>query len=189
MSKSDTLRESASQTAGPYLHIGLTPDVVGLKGVYKKDLGSDATENVTYKVPVKVRVFDGNNQPVTDVLVEIWYASPGGTYGDNASGGEPEGWARGVCTPGEDHCRFHIIKPGSVSADEAPHLNLWIAARGINMALNTRMYFPEENNENDPVLALVEPERRKTLIASKTDEGYTFEIHLQGENETVFFDV
>ena len=78
----------------------------------------------------------------------------------------------------------------------APHINFWIASRGINIGLATRMYFGDETaaNEQDPVLNIIEqPERRKTLIASRSERDgatiYTFDIHLQGERETVFFDV
>ncbi len=96
---------------------------------------------------------------------------------------------------------FETIKPGRVPGRRghrmmAPHVNLWIVARGINIGLNTRMYFADEAaaNAEDPVLRLIEPEeRRKTLIAPRaTRDGqvvYRFDIHLQGDKETVFFDV
>ena len=81
----------------------------------------------------------------------------------------------------------------------APHINVWIVARGINLGLNTRIYFSDEAeaNANDAVLNLIEWEqRRQTLVAERLDRRldsgaavYRFDIRLQGENETVFFDV
>ncbi|MNE92107.1 Protocatechuate 3,4-dioxygenase alpha chain [compost metagenome] len=78
----------------------------------------------------------------------------------------------------------------------APHINLWIVARGINIGLHTRLYFADEDaaNQQDPVLNLIELEvRRKTLIAQPERRGeelvYRFDIVIQGEGETVFFDL
>ena len=111
------------------------------------------------------------------------------------------GWGRAVADFETGLWWFETIKPGRVPGRHghkamAPHLNLWIVARGINIGLNTRMYFGDEAEANaeDPVLRLVEhPERRRTLIAAREERGgevvYRFDIHLQGDNETVFFDV
>jgi protocatechuate 3,4-dioxygenase alpha subunit len=92
-------------------------------------------------------------------------------------------------------CVFQTIKPGRVPFPDgrmmAPHINLWIVARGINLGLNTRVYFPDEEAANaaDPILARIEhPARAATLIARKDGDAYLFDVHLQGENETVFFD-
>ena len=95
---------------------------------------------------------------------------------------------------------FDTVKPGKVPGRmgrvQAPHLNLWIVARGINIGLNTRMYFDDEAEANaaDPVLSLIEWEnRRATLIARRSlrdgQPVYRFDIRLQGADETVFFDI
>ena len=188
MDSEKKLRESPSQTAGPYVHIGLTPNAYGISGVYETDLGASRAEQGTNLVKLDLRVFDGLGAPVTDVLIELWHADGDGNYATSAAPGEPDGWARGVCAPDDDTVRFEIIKPGACAPVSAPHINVWIAARGINLALNTRIYFPDENNDTDPVLALLEDDRRESLIARKVDGGYALDIHLQGEQETVFFD-
>ncbi len=110
------------------------------------------------------------------------------------------GWGRTCSDFTSGIWRFETIKPGPVVGRDgrlmAPHVNLWVVARGINIGLNTRMYFADEHeaNASDPVLNLIEWEvRRKTLIAEREVRGtevvYRFDIHLQGENETVFFDI
>ena len=92
-------------------------------------------------------------------------------------------------------CVFETIKPGRVPFPDgrlmAPHITLWIVARGINIGLHTRMYFGDEAEANaeDPILARIEHRVRvPTLIAARDGDTYTFDIHLQGEKETVFFD-
>ena len=189
MSGGRDLRESPSQTAGPYVHIGLTPNANGIAGVYAKDLGSSPDHSGTNMVKLDLRVLDGDGVPVTDALIEIWYADADGRYGLIGDDGEPVGWLRGVCADGDDAVHFEILKPGKTDAQSAPHVNLWLAARGINLALNSRVYFPDEDNAGDPVLQSIDEERRSTLIARQTDGGYALDIRLQGEAETVFFDI
>jgi len=117
------------------------------------------------------------------------------TAGTNENGAYTiNGLAPGIYT-------IRTIKPGSVAGRKgrkamAPHVNIWLASRGINIGLATRMYFGDEEaaNAEDPVLNIIEqPERRKTLIAPRSERAgtivYTFDIHLQGDRETVFFDV
>ena len=193
MPQDDRLRESASQTAGPYVHIGLTPNANGIERVYPRDLGSAPAGEGSNRVKLDIRVFDGAGDAVRDILVELWHADETGRYPQPSEApaptGDPAGWARGVCAQGDDTVRFSIVKPGSAIAGTAPHVNVWLAARGINLALNTRIYFPDEDNAADPVLNRVDEARRATLIAQPMDGGYTIDIHLQGENETVFFDL
>ena len=135
------LPETASQTAGPYVHIGLAPDAAGFH-IFEKNFGPVLTtaDTTGERITIEGRVIDGRLM--------------------------------------------------------APHVNLWVVARGINIGLNTRMYFADEHeaNASDPVLNLIEWEvRRKTLIAEREVRGaevvYRFDIYLQGENETVFFDI
>ncbi|MCV3270823.1 protocatechuate 3,4-dioxygenase subunit alpha [Roseobacter sinensis] len=186
------LHETASQTVGPYVHIGCMPNAIGLHDVYPEDLGArmrgESTEG--QKITIEGIIRDGAGAPLTDALVEIWQADARGRYGADGSGFT--GWGRAAADAQSGVWRFETIKPGAVEA-MAPHITFWIAARGINMALHTRMYFPEDETlqASDPVLAgFVPAPRRNTLIAQKTaDFMYQFNIHLQGSEETVFFDV
>ncbi|WP_299358295.1 protocatechuate 3,4-dioxygenase subunit alpha [uncultured Paracoccus sp.] len=223
------LRETPSQTAGPYVHIGLAPGAAGF-AIFRRELGWDiAGPNARgERIRVEGVVTDGTGSPVKDVLIEIWQANADGIYAHPEGGGEVEdgfrGWGRVITDFETGEWGFDTIKPGPVRArrkmtsgvseavrdthpdwqgraDEshapmAPHLNLWIVARGINIGLNTRMYFGDEAEANaaDPVLNLIEWEnRRATLIASRSLRGdlpvYRFDIRLQGDGETVFFDI
>jgi protocatechuate 3,4-dioxygenase, alpha subunit len=201
------LRETASQTAGPYVHIGLAPGAAGFE-IFDVELGADiAGPNAAgERITVEGLVFDGTGTPVKDVLIEVWQANAAGIYPSpidrRASAVEDgfRGWGRVISDFESGLWRFETVKPGAVPGRSgrtmAPHLNLWIVARGINIGLNTRMYFGDEVEANaaDPVLNLVEqPDRRPTLIATRElRDGrpvYRFDIRLQGANETVFFDV
>lgn len=199
------LRESASQTAGPYVHIGLAPGAAGFD-IYREELGWDITgpNAKGEKIRVEGLVIDGTGSPVKDVLLEVWQANADGHYAHPEGGGEVEdgfrGWGRVITDFATGEWGFETVKPGPVpgrnGSRQAPHLNLWIVARGINVGLNTRMYFPDEEQANaaDPVLNLIEWEnRRATLIARREDRDgqtvYRFDIRLQGDGETVFFDI
>jgi protocatechuate 3,4-dioxygenase alpha subunit len=202
------LRETASQTAGPYVHIGLAPKAAGFD-IFENNFGNVLAAPATKgeRIVIEGRVFDGSDTPVRDVLVELWQADAQGRYAHpadrQASGAQDpafRGWGR-ACSDFETGVfTFETIKPGIVAgrggAPMAPHVNLWIAARGINIGLHTRMYFDDEAQANaaDPVLKLIEWEvRRKTLVAKREQRGglvvYRFDIRLQGEAETVFLDI
>jgi protocatechuate 3,4-dioxygenase alpha subunit len=202
------LRETASQTAGPYVHIGLAPRAAGFD-IFENDFGNVLTTPETQgeRITIEGRVFDGSGTPVRDVLLEIWQANAQGRYAhaaDKQPGKAPDaafrGWGR-ACSDFETGLwSFETIKPGPVIGRHgvvmAPHVNLWIVARGINIGLNTRMYFDDEAqaNASDPVLNLVEWEvRRRTLVGQREQRAgktvYRFDIHLQGDDETVFLDV
>ena len=195
MSKSDPIKESASQTAGPYVHIGLAPEAAGFD-IYQQELGRDIIDpNIEGNlIAITGRVVDGKGAPVTDVLIEVWQADANGIYQQEAQN-RFRGWGRVIPDFETGMFTFRTIKPGSVrdrnGRQMAPQLNLWLVSRGINIGLNTRMYFGDEveTNELDPVLSSVQPGRRKTLIARPDGSNYHFEIHLQGRDETVFFDV
>jgi protocatechuate 3,4-dioxygenase alpha subunit len=201
------LKETASQTAGPYVHIGLAPKAAGFD-IFEKNFTNVLAGPDTQgeRIRIEGRVFDGSGTPVRDVLIEIWQANAAGKYNHPADRQEKpldttfRGWGR-ACSDFESGVyTFETIKPGSVIGRNgrpmAPHVNLWIVARGINIGLNTRMYFSDETEANakDPVLNLIEWEvRRKTLIARRSEENgqvvYRFDINLQGPEETVFFDI
>jgi protocatechuate 3,4-dioxygenase alpha subunit len=203
--KLDYLQETPSQTAGPYVHIGLAPGAAGF-GIYKHELGWDiAGPNARgERIRVEGIVMDGMGSPIKDVMLEVWQANADGHYAHPEGGGPVEegfrGWGRVITDFTTGEWGFDTVKPGTCRGRnvgiQAPHLNLWIVARGINIGLNTRMYFDDESeaNSKDPVLNLIEWEnRRATLIARRTERDgqavYRFDIKVQGEDETVFFDV
>lgn len=199
------LKETPSQTAGPYVHIGLTPNFAEIKGVYAADPGSTmlTADTVGKRIVVTGRVIDGAGAPVSDAVVEIWQADAGGAYSAPMgphSNAVPafSGWGRQPVDAGGSF-RFETIKPGPVIGPDgkpmAPHISLWIVARGINIGLQTRLYFDDETeaNASDWVLnKIADPRRRATLIARKEPgevPHFVLDIHLQGDRETVFFDV
>lgn len=183
-----------SQTVGPFFRIGLT-----------------ATNSVPRIAPLEAKgerirltccVLDGDALPIHDSMVEIWQADANGKYH------HPDDFQQKTSDPaffgfgrmGTDEnglCEFETIKPGRVEGpggrEQAPHLNLAVYARGTLRQLYTRIYFAgDPANEQDPVLALVPAERRSTLLAQPDPAHpghWRFDIHLQGEPETVFFDV
>lgn len=203
--KLDYLQETPSQTAGPYVHIGLAPGAAGFD-IYEQELGWDiAGPNAKgERIRVEGVVIDGMGAPIKDVLLEAWQANADGHYAHPEGGGPVEdgfrGWGRVITDFDTGEWGFDTVKPGTTRGRnvgiQAPHINLWIVARGINIGLNTRMYFDDEADANakDPVMNLIEWEhRRATLLAKRTEQDgktvYRFDIHLQGENETVFFDI
>ena len=198
------LRETASQTAGPYVHIGLAPGAAGFE-LFEKELGQDiAGPNAKgERITITGRVLDGTGSPVRDVLLETWQANAAGIYAHEEDPRHSEveqgfsGWGRVISDFDSGEFVINTIKPGATpgrnGATQAPHINLWIVARGINVGLNTRIYFEEDvdAHASDPIINLIEQlHRRDTLLAKKTGENtYHFDVVLQGENETVFFDV
>jgi protocatechuate 3,4-dioxygenase alpha subunit len=201
-------KESPSQTAGPYVHIGLIPRQAGFD-IFANNFGNVLVGEKTKgeRIRIEGRVLDGAGTPVRDALLEIWQANADGRYNhpmdqqDKPLDEGFRGWGRAGTDFHTGLYAFDTIKPGAVAGragrgSMASHVNFWIAARGINIGLHTRMYFGDETeaNANDPVLRLIEPEQRRgTLIAPRTfrDERvvYTFDIYLQGDRETVFLDV
>jgi protocatechuate 3,4-dioxygenase, alpha subunit len=206
VSRPSFLKETPSQTAGPYVHIGLTPSFSDISTVYETDLGAAmlTPETRGERIVITGRVFDGAGAPVSDAVIEIWQADAEGSYaGQHVPGSNSSpsfsGWGR-KATDGEGRYRFETIKPGRVPAPDgaqmAPHVTFWIVARGINIGLHTRLYFEDEAEANaaDPVLnRIMDARRRPTLIARRSQEGgqptYALDIRLQGEGETVFFDI
>jgi protocatechuate 3,4-dioxygenase, alpha subunit len=202
-------KESPSQTAGPYVHIGLIPHQAGFD-IFEKNFSNVLVgpDTAGERIRIEGRILDGSGSSARDILVEIWQANAAGRYNHPADRQEDKpvdpvfrGWGRTGTDFETGLYTFETIKPGAVVGRKghrpmAPHVNVWLAARGINIGLSTRMYFSDEAEANarDPVLNIVEPrERRETLIARREERGgeivYVFDIHLQGERETVFFDV
>ena len=191
--------ESASQTAGPYVHIGCTPNFAGVTGVYPEDLGSRMItgDAAGARITLIGQVFDGTGTPLRDAMVEAWQADANGRYaGQEDADPHFTGFGRCPCDAVDGTFRFETVKPAAVpwpsGGVQAPHITLWIVARGINLGLHTRAYFAySSENENDPVLNRIEHKvRLKTLLAQPEDGStYRFNILLQGPDETVFFDV
>ncbi len=199
----DRLKESASQTAGPYVHIGLTPNFSGIHGVYEADLGATLINEKTRGERIEIKAAGSRR---------LGYTAQGCAGGDLAGRCR---WPLQLALRASRHRRSEFHRMGSagdrhddrrmrVQDDQAgpravqrrpsdgAACHVWIVARGINIGLHTRMYFgdEEEANAEDPVLARIEHrERVPTLIAPRDGDTYNFDIHLQGERETVFFDI
>jgi protocatechuate 3,4-dioxygenase, alpha subunit len=190
--QSPSFKESPSQTAGPYVHIGLTPSLEGISGSSVVDLGtSPLVPGGAPRIIIGGMITDGSGSPVGDAVVEVWQADAEGNYAN--------AWGRAACDAA-GRFSFDTVKPGRVrgpdGAPMAPHVSLWIVARGINVGLHTRLYFGDEAQANgtDFVLnRIVDPRRRATLIAARTvvdgQAQYNLPLRLQGEAETVFFDI
>ena len=196
-------RESASQTAGPYVHIGCVPNFCGIGGVYAEDLGcrmitGDAKGE---RITIRGTVFDGAGMALRDAMVEIWQADAAGLYAspeETRGAADPHftGFGRRAGDYETGEWTFETIRPGPGPVPgpggrmQAPHVTFWIAARGINLGLHTRMYFPEDDLSADPVLSRIEHRSRiPTLVAKAEGPGaYRFDIRLQGTEETIFFE-
>jgi protocatechuate 3,4-dioxygenase alpha subunit len=187
-----------SQTVGPYFAYGLTPNGnYAWNDAFTNNLvTSDATGD---RIRVEGVVYDGDGANVPDAMLEIWQADAQGRFSDpQDSRALPnssfKGFGRcGTSTTGG--FAFDTIKPGAVAGPDgkpqAPHIVLAVFGRGMTMQSMTRIYFDDEPaNASDEVMALVPADRRATLLAKKTAPGvYRFDIRLQGDNETVFFEV
>jgi len=189
-----------SQTVGPFFKYGLTPN-----GQYEWNdafTGNLVTPDASgERIRVEGRVFDGDGAPVPDCMLEVWQADSQGRFADpQDKRALPNNSFKGLGRVGTDAkggYAFDTIKPGVVhdpdGKPQAPHIVLAVFARGMPLHLYTRIYFEDESaNANDPVLALVPADRRATLIATRrggANPVYRFDVHLQGDNETVFFDV
>ena len=194
---------TSSQTVGPFFAYGLTSN-----GKY--DWNDAFTNNLITpdasgeRIRVEGHVFDGDGQPVPDCMLEIWQADAQGRFADpKDKRALPNSAFRGFGRCGSDASggyAFDTVKPGPVpdpdGKPQAPHILLAICARGMLLHNYTRIYFDgEATNASDPVLALVPVERRGTLIAKRESGAgagnavYRFDIHLQGDNETAFFDI
>ena len=203
------LPETPSQTAGPYVHIGLIPHQAGFD-IFERPFSNVLVgpETPGERIRIEGRVFDALGQPCRDILLEIWQANAAGRYNHPADpqAAKPldpgfRGWGRAGTDFSTGVYAFETIKPGPVVGRSghkpmAPHITIWLASRGINIGLSTRLYFDDEAELNaaDPVLRMIEPAvRRETLLARRESRDgalvYTFDIRLQGDRETVFFDV
>ena len=182
--------QTPSQTVGPYFAYGLAAQQYHYPNGQVAD-GAIAAEGDSRRIRILGRVIDGAGAPIPDALIEFWQADGEGRYG----GREFRGFGRqGTGTDNEGRFIFDTIKPGSVSG-AAPFITIVVFMRGLLTHVYTRLYFSDEEaaNATDPVLASIPAERRRTLIAAReasaNESRYRFDIHMQGADETVFFDL
>ena len=176
MSDEIPLVATASQTVGPFFSFGLTTNTA-LGRLARPDAPGE-------RIRLEIRVIDGAGAPVPDAMVEIWHADHAGTF----LFGRLETGPAGVCA-------FDTVYPGQAApgAPEAAHVNLCVFMRGLLRHLYTRLYFAGDPSlETDAILAAVPADRRDTLIARRDEavpSTWRFDLHLQGDRETVYFDL
>ena len=191
--------QTPSQTVGPYFAYGLTATQYG----YDFDQPFDAVvalDNAAgERIRLEGRVIDGDGNAIGDALVEISQADGEGRYPQTPEEARALGFRAfgraGTGTDAQSRFVFHTVKPGAQAPGEAPHINVIVLMRGLLLHAFTRVYFGDEAEANakDAVLQSVPADRRHTLIAERVEQGgavsYRFDIHMQGANETAFFDV
>jgi protocatechuate 3,4-dioxygenase alpha subunit len=194
-----------SQTVGPYFAYGLTPTgrcewKPNDAYAWKQTIGDNLVtpDAIGERIRIEGCIRDGDGVPIPDAMLEIWQADGQGRYAGGAEGGARsnaafKGHGRSA-TDKNGVFAFDTVKPGPVPAPgggmQAPHVLVAVFARGMLRQVHTRLYFEgEAGNAADPILALVPAERRDTLIAKKDGATWRFDIHMQGDGETVFFDV
>jgi protocatechuate 3,4-dioxygenase, alpha subunit len=200
----EKLRHTPSQTIGPFFAYSLTAEQYGyaFNSIINGSLFGDDKEGE--HIFITGKVFDGEGNAIQDAMIELWQADRNGNYlseilpvGRQVRHSKSEipfkGFGRlGTGTNTEHSFRFKTIKPGVVNG-QAPHINVILFMRGSLRTLYTRIYFSDEANGKDPLFNSVDAIRRQTLIAQREEiDGsivYYFDIHMQGENETVFFEV
>ncbi len=207
--------QTPSQTVGPFFHYGLPwkggADLVGQSEMgarpelfpeehYVLNLSPPRGAVSGEVITLEGVVYDADGKPIPDAMIEIWQANAAGRYAspddDRAEIPLDEGFV-GFGRASTDEAglyRFKTVRPGAVPAPgnglQAPHIAVGVFGRGLIKRLVTRVYFEDApQNAEDPILALVPAERRDTLIARKVGDAWRFDIVLQGERETVFFDV
>ncbi|SEI55904.1 protocatechuate 3,4-dioxygenase subunit alpha [Pseudomonas sp. NFR16] len=196
----EILPETPSQTAGPYVHIGLALEAAGNPPREQEIWNEMAKAGAPGEHIVLLgHVYDGNGHLVRDSFLEFWQANADGVYDTAYDLSKDFNCFGRTATTDEGEWLVKTVKPGIVlnaaGVPMAPHINVSLFARGINIHLQTRLYFDDEAEGNalDPVLNLIEqPQRRQTLIARRCAVdgklAYRFDIRVQGEDETVFFD-
>ena len=194
------LPETPSQTAGPYVHIGLALEAAGNPPRDQEIWNLMAKPGAPGEhILLMGHVYDGNGHLIRDAFLEFWQANHDGLYDNGFDLEKPFNCFGRTATTDVGEWTINTVKPGVVKnasgVPMAAHINVALFARGINIHLQTRLYFDDEPEANavDPVLNLIEqPHRRESLIAERcTVDGklaYRFDIHIQGESETVFFD-
>jgi protocatechuate 3,4-dioxygenase alpha subunit len=179
----NTFIQTPSQTVGPFFAYGLTPEQYNydLKSIIDGNMVNAAIEGD--RIIIVGKVIDGEGAPIPDALIEFWQSDIK-VLGRQGTGTNPQ-----------NQFIFTTIKPVATAEDSAPHINVIIFMRGLLVHAYTRLYFSDEENANakDSVLQSVPHDRRHTLIAEKKHVNgqtiYELDIYMQGDLETVFFDV
>ena len=186
------LDETPFQTAGPFLHIGCMPNKIKINNLYESDLGEIPFKNKhdSKMITVKGSVFDGNGIALDDVMLESWQSDENGQFL------EGNGFARFIPDNLTKKFKLITVKPGQIEnldgINQSPHICLSISSRGLNMILNTRIYFEDDDLINDPILSTIKNNKGNidSLVAKKIKKNvYVFDIFLQGDKETVFFNL
>ena len=170
---------TAAQTVGPFFELGMS-------WAYSEDLVAPNTEGPI--VVIRGCVFDGDQAPIPDAVLEFWQADAAGRFPQPSAADLFRGFGR-IATNARGEFRVRTIKPGSVDG-QAPHVCVQVFMRGLLKAAHTRLYFADDpKNAVDPVLAVVPAARRNTLMARPEADGtFRWNVHMQGEEETVFFE-
>jgi protocatechuate 3,4-dioxygenase alpha subunit len=195
-----SFKQTPSQTVGPFFAHALSAPQYGYEhtGLASGELADDAVPGE--RICIAGRVLDGVGESIGDAMIEIWQADAEGRYAHPADGrGSNQafrGFGRcGTGTDPEKRFLFHTVKPGSPDGVQAPHVSVLLFMRGLLTHAYTRIYFSDEMEANarDPVLLSVPEDRRRTLIAHREETPatpiYHFDIVMQGDGETVFFDL
>lgn len=192
------LRQTPSQTVGPFFAYSLAAEQYGYdyNSLVNDLLISEDVEGE--RIYITGNIYDGAGQTIPDALIELWHGDKQGRYRSVSIAQKHDGFKGfgrlGTGTDPQHRFRFATIKPGSTGAGQAPHINVILFMRGSLHQLYTRLYFSDEveANSKDEILNAVPEERRHTLIAQRNEHAgrttYHFDIHMQGANETVFFD-
>jgi protocatechuate 3,4-dioxygenase, alpha subunit len=195
----EKLRTTPSQTVGPFFAYSLTAEQYGydFNSLLNGTLTDDNTEGI--RIYITGRILDGNGNAVNDALIELWQADPKGQYRLTPINHKNDGFTGfgrlGTGTNTEHRFIFETLKPTPIGEGQAPHINVILFMRGSLRHLYTRLYFSDETdaNQQDPLFNAIAADRRNTLIAQRKQVNdkvfYAFDIRMQGEGETVFFDM
>ena len=189
MTERKKLIETPSQTAGPFLHIGCTPSITGIN-IFKDELGLIPFKNIASneEINIKGKIYDGNNDPIIDAMIETWQCDSDGKYLNN------QGFARRVTDFKTGEYQLKTIRPGNKTNKDGSispsYITFWIVARGMNRPLITRMYFDKNDLKNDLMLKSLKIEKRFNTLLPYTEDktNFIFNIYLQGKKETIFFE-
>jgi len=188
------IAQTPSQTVGPFFAYCLTAEQYGydFNSIVNDNLTDDDTPG--QRIQIVGQVLDGEGNPISDAMIELWQADPQGNYRTLPIRHKNDGFTGfgrlGTGTTPDFSFTFKTLKPGAIQG-QAPHINVILFMRGSLHRLNTRIYFSDEDNTHDPLLNELDATRRNTLIAQRSDKNgnifYRFDIRMQGDRETVFF--
>ena len=182
--------DTPSQTAGPFLHIGCTPDLIDIN-LFKENIGNFPFENKPLENIIKIngKIFDGNNEPIKDAMIETWQCDEYGIFHTQ------KGFIRVITNFNTGDYTIRTVKPGrfedKTGLVHMPHVLFWIFAKGMNRPLVTKMYFKLDELKKDEIFKKLEIEDRISTLIPRTlsENNYEFNIYIQGKKETIFFEI